>query len=85
MFTNRDFASAKNLDYSSTYFYAINTFVVFQIIFVSFTQIVCVIQTNLINESSLHIKRGNAIRQDTPGRKRELLLSRLGLDTRSPP
>jgi len=33
----------------------------------------------------LSITSGNTIRQDTPGRKRELLLSRLGLDARSPP
>lgn len=33
----------------------------------------------------LDIKSGNSVRQDTPGRKRELLLSRLGLDARSPP
>lgn len=47
--------------------------------------VVPIIHINPINKSSLSIKRGNTIRQDTQGRKRELLLSRLGLDARSPP
>lgn len=51
--------------------------------FINLYLVVLVIHINPINKSSLNIKRGNTIRQDTQGR--ELLLSRLGLDARSPP
>lgn len=50
--------------------------------FINLYLVVLVIHINPINKSSLNIKRGNTIRQDTQGR--ELLLSRLGLDARSP-